>query len=147
MRGHEFLLEAATPLKVSIRDVVLGERSGDAEQLKVIEGFFRQVGEGNLDQSRLVGRWSEYLKAWALSYKDGFDLLSVRIGLAHEEMPGTWNVPVRIFTKTAEYQGWIVLVRYSNELLVSDVQIEAADSPKPFDPESQAQEISSPIRR
>ena len=148
LRGREFLLESSGTSAV-VRDTVLGPVGETAEISQTVDRFFRQAADGTLDSQTLVERWASYLEDWAVKIKaQGLTVDSVRVGTALPEAQGTLTVPVRVLSGKKEFRGWIVLVRKSKDYLISDVQVEMeVPSSSPFDPESQGQEISSPIRR
>jgi hypothetical protein len=130
-----------------LRDVALGTLESDPEMVRAVTRFFQQAAQDDLDPQLADPRWALYVTEWAQQLRaDGLDPQVVRVGKALAEDDG-WSVPVRILGKK-EFRGWVALVRGESALLVTDVRLEAVSPPaSPFDPESPAQEISSPMRR
>lgn len=151
LRGREFLLEVSAE-QPRVRDPDLGLLTTDAELAGVLKTFFDDARDGALDVSRLVPRWAGYLQSWAKRFKDlGVPWNTLRVGDSVDHDGEGVMVPVRLTAPAPEGQalsGWVFLVAEGGGFLVSDVQIvESATRTDPFDPESSAQEISSPNRR
>lgn len=141
-------METQTPAPVPVRDRVLGFLGDDPLIRVSVESFLRDAAGGTLTASALVPRWADYLRAWAGRFRaDEPGIKTVRVGQTLPETQGETLVSVRIEGEK-HWSGWVALVRSDAGWLVSDIQVvEREPASRPFDPEAQGQEISSPSRR
>lgn len=148
LRGREFLLELSGPVKFSVRDPILGVLSHDAVLIAAAGDFFRDASDGRLEESRLVDRWSGYLRSWAQRFQKAGGGGLVRVGEPLVEDGGMHLVPVSVSPDSGPVlTGWLALVKDAGGYRISDVQlVESAGSTGSFDPESD-QEISRPSLR